>query len=374
MTPKRRRAKGEGSFVQRPDGSWLYAIDLGVNAATGKRQRRFFYAKTRAELTRKIADLKAENGGSIRQRARGTVSSWMSQWLEEDVRPNLSRNTYALYESMWRVHAEPVIGSLSLERLTPEIVAGLYDRLRQKKASATVIHRVGVTMQRAIAVATRRGIFHRANPFELVDRPTPRPKEMHEMTIDEARRFIAAARQDRLAALFILLVTSGLRLGEALGLQWQDIDFEKRRIAIRRSLTEVGGVVQLGSTKTRGSRRSVEIGAVAMGALSKHHVAQQGQGSSSELVFTTAIGTPLRRSNLRRSHFEPILKRAGIKSLTIHGLRHAMTSFGIASGVAPKILAERLGHSTTRLTQDRYAHVLPGLQRDAADAIDEMLR
>jgi integrase len=255
---------------------------------------------------------------------------------------------------MWRVHVEPDIGSLQLEQLTPEIVAGLYDRLRKKGSSATVIHRVGVTMQRAIMVATKRGIFFRANPFALVDRPTPRPKEMGEMTPDDARRFIAAARSDRLGALFILLITSGLRLGEALGLQWDDIDFENRRLSIRRSLTEVGGFVELGPTKTRGSRRPVEIGKLALAALEKRLIATQGEAHDSQLVFTTSIGTPLRRSNLRRSHFKQILARAKVDGITIHGLRHAMTSFGIAGGVSPKVLAERLGHSTTRLTQDPH--------------------
>jgi integrase len=369
----RRRAKGEGSIVQRADGTWQYSIDLGKNAE-GKRQRRYIYATTKSELQRKVFDLRAKGGGTIRPRAKGTVAEWVGQWLEQDVRPNRSRNTYVLYETMWRVHAAPAIAQLPLERLEPTHVAELYARLRSNGTSSTLIHRVGLTMHRAIAVATRRGLFHRANPFALVDRPTPRPKAGHDLTIEEARRFLEAAQGDRLEALFVLLITAGLRLGEALAIEWRDVDFERGRLLIRQALTEVNGTVELGPPKTPGSKRAVELGALAIAALRRRRELATSEGHGSKLVFSTSSGTPLRRSNVRRSHYEPILKGAGIPHFTIHGLRHAMTSFGIASGIAPKILAERLGHSTVRLTQDRYAHVLPGMQREAAEAIDELLR
>lgn len=369
----RRRAKGEGSYVRRSDGTWQYSIDLGKDAA-GKRQRRYVYAKTKAELQRKVFDLRAKGGGTIRPRAAGTVGEWVERWLKQDVRPNRSRNTYALYESMWRVHAAPILASRALDKLEPDDVAALYARLRENGASPTIIHRVGVTMQRAIEVATRRSLFHRANPFALVERPTPRPVERHNLTVAEARRLIAASRDARLEALFVLLLTAGLRLGEALGLEWKDVDFERSRLAIRRSLVEVGGILELGPTKTRGSRRPIELGALALDALRRRRDAAAKEDHGSALVFTTLAGTPLRRSNVRRQHFEPILQRARIEDVTIHGLRHAMTSFGIAEGVAPKVLAERLGHSSVRLTEDRYAHVLPGLQRAAAETLDELLR
>jgi len=360
-------------MYERADGTWMFSIDLGKNAE-GKRQRHCIYAPDKKALNQKVFDERAAGGGTIRKKAKGTVAAWLHQWLEDDVKPNRSRNTYALYETMWRVHAEPTIGSLKLERVTAEVVAALYATLRKKKASATVVHRVGVTLQRAFEVAIRRGLFHRANPFSLVERPTPRPKEQHVLTVDEARRFLEATCDDRLEALFVLLLTSGLRLGEALGLEWRDVDFSGHRLAVRQSLTEVGGSVELGATKTRGSRRSVDLGTVALEALGRRRAAWSAEGHESPLIFSTLKGTPLRRSNVRRSHFEPILARAGIERLTIHGLRHAMTSFGIAAGVAPKVLAERLGHSTVKLTEDRYAHVLPGLQREAADAIDRHLK
>jgi integrase len=369
---KARRPKGDGSYVHRADGLWQYAIDLGKDA-DGRRQRRYIYARSKGELSRKVADLRSSSGGSIRPRAAGTVGEWVETWLNDEVKPTRSRNTYALYESVWRVHVKPVLENLKLEDLDAAHVARLYSILRTAGASATIVHRCGVLMQRAITVATKRGVFHKANPFALVEKPTPRPKEQHLLTVAEARRILAASRDDRLEGVFVLLLTAGLRLGEALAIEWRDVDFEHRRLAVRRTLTEVNGVTELGPPKTPGSRRAVELGRMAIDALRRRKVAAAAEAHSSQLVFTTSVGTPLRRSNVRGRHFEPILERARVEGVTLHGLRHAHVSFGIAEGIAPKVLAERLGHVSVRMTEDRYAHVLPGLQRAAADAIDAAL-
>jgi integrase len=373
----RRRAKGEGSIIELHDGkragTWAYVADLGRDPKTGKRRRRFVYARSKAELQRRVFDLRAKSGGTIRPRAPGTVGEWVKRWLEQDVEPNRSANTHALYESMWRVHVEPVLGTRPLDKLDADDVTRLYARLRERKASDTIIHRAGVVLHRAIEVATRRGIFHRANPFALVDRPTPRPKEQHVLTAAEARRILAAARGDRLEALFVLLLSAGLRLGEALALKWDDVDLERGRASVRRTLVEIGGKMELGPPKTHGSKRAVELGGLAIAALKRRRVIAKREGHGSALIFSTPIGTPLRRSNVRRRHFDPILATAKVKGVTLHGLRHAMTSFGISEGISPKVLAERLGHSTTKLTQDRYAHVLPGIQKQAAATIDALL-
>ncbi len=121
---KHRRAKGEGSIVQRPDGTWQFSIDLGKDAA-GKRQRRYIYAKTRSELLRKITDVRARGGGEIKPRAAGTVGEWVERWLHEDVRPNRSPTTTVLYEGVWKLHIAPHIGSLALDQLDADRVSTL---------------------------------------------------------------------------------------------------------------------------------------------------------------------------------------------------------------------------------------------------------
>jgi integrase len=372
VVKSQRRAKGEGALVQRSsDGRWLLSIDLGRDAK-GARKRRVLYGKTRSEVLRKATDLRARSGGHIRPRASGSVGAWVETWLLE-VQSSRTANTYALYESLWRIHAAPRVGNLPLERFDVEHVSALYHALAADGASTSMVGNVGRMMHRAFAVAVKQRVYHRPNPFGIVEKPSHRPKDARALTQEEARRFVEAARGDRFEALWLLLLTTGLRIGEALGLKWGDIDFERKTVSIQRSLTEVGGYVELGPTKTPKSRRLIDLGSLVVCALERRRSASESEEHSSDLVFCTLNGTPMRRSNLRRSHLRPILKAARLGHLRLHDLRHSMGSLAIAQGVPVKVVSDRLGHSTTRMTQDRYLHVLPGLQREAADAIDAAL-
>lgn len=372
MTAKRRRAKGEGSIVQRKDGTWQYSLDLG-KGADGRRRRRYFYAPTRPELLRKVADERARAGGSLKPRVPGTVGSWMTSWLEE-MRGQLNPQSHVSYETAWRVHAEDVIGACSLEKFDVPEVEQLFRKLRDDGASPSVVNKVATILHRAFAVAIKRRAYLRPNPFALVDRPRMQRPETRVLEPAEVAAFLKAAKGDRYEALWVLLVTSGLRLGEALALRWSDVDLERRTITVSRSFLEISGRIEIGTTKNRGSRRLVTIGALAAKALKVRKRAAEREDHESELIFPTTIGTPLRRSNLRRSHFIPICKAAEIEGLRIHDLRHTMTSLALVAGLPAKVVAERLGHSTTRLTLDRYSHLLGDLQADAANAIDRALK
>ncbi len=367
----KRRAKGEGSVVHRADGTWQFSIDLGKDAA-GKRQRRYIYAKSRAELQRKVTDERARSGGSIQPRAPGTVGEWMSAWLSE-IKGALNPNAFVGYNGAWRLHAAPLVASRSMEKFDVEDVQALYRRLEAAGVSASVVNRVATVMHRAFQVAIRRRAYQKLNPFGLVDRPRVARPKTRVLEPAEVRAFLEAALGDRYEALWTLLVTAGLRLGEALALEWGDVDLKKRTLNVRRSFLEVSGRVELGETKNKTSRRLVTLGKSAVDALGVRQKLAQAEQHGSALIFPTTKGTPLRRSNLRRSHFEPICERALLGHLRIHDLRHTMTSLALVQGVPAKVLAERLGHSTTRLTLDRYSHLIGDIQTVAADAIEEAI-
>ncbi|MGA8532686.1 MAG: site-specific integrase [Candidatus Tumulicola sp.] len=298
----------------------------------------------------------------------------IEQWLRNDVRPNRSANTYALYEGMWRNHAAPGIGSISLERFDVPHVERLYATMREKGAGSSILHRVGVMMSGAIEVAIRRRKYFKPNPFRAVERPRHRYKETRPLGLAEAKRFLKHARGTDFEALWVLLLTGGLRLGEALGLEWRDVDLKNGALAIRQSLAEVNGFVEVGPLKTTGSRRRVELGTIALAALRKRKTAAKSEGHGSSYVFTTRSGGHPRRSNLRQRHFQPILTAAKLDRVTIHGLRHSMTTLALAEGVPVKSVAARLGHTTTRLTLDRYGHLVAGADREAADVLDSLLK
>ncbi len=368
MTTKR-RAKGEGSIVQRPDGTWQFSISAGVDEHGGRR-RRYLYANTRSALVRKIQDEKARTGGAIKSRSALTVRDWMEAWLASDVKPNVSKNTYSARDIAWRLHAGPLVGHKRLDRFDADDVAHVYAELRKLKTGGRSVQLVAETMRAAFDAAILRDKYHGSNPWRKLPTPRHAPKETRSLDAAEAKRFIEAARGSRFEALWLLGLTAGLRIGEALGLSWKDVDFEAGQVSIRQQSTEVGGRISIGPLKTKSSRRVIDIGARTLSALRRRKRAADKDGHGSALVFTTPDGDFLSRTYLRRFHFHPICKVAGVTGLTIHGLRHSMTSNAIASGISPVVVAARLGHSSTRMTLDRYAHLLPGQQREAAKTID----
>ncbi|MGH7757503.1 MAG: site-specific integrase, partial [Vulcanimicrobiaceae bacterium] len=198
-------------MLQRPNGSWALVIDLGRDPVTGRRKRRWITAPTKAALKRRTADETARGGGTIRPRPVGTVGEWVERWLHDEIEPNRGPGTYALYEGVWRVHAAPIVGAVDLAAFDEEHVDALYRRLREAGISANTIRRVGTVLHRAFAVAIQRRIYRLANPFGNVEKPRHIPKETRALDADEARRFLEAARTDRFEALWVLLVTAGLR-------------------------------------------------------------------------------------------------------------------------------------------------------------------
>jgi integrase len=390
--PKKRRRKGTGSIYFRPgrpavpagDGKpakpqildrWVYEEVL-PRGADGKAKKRLVYDRTLAGLKRKVADLRARTGGQLVPVDRRLVSDFVAHWLENEVKPNKSPATYAGYDRSWRL-AAPLIGGVRLSELTSAHVDYLYSTLR-KTCSTDAVQRVARVLTTAFEAAIRRGDFAGANPFRQVERPRHAVKEGRTLTPEEARRFLDALRGDRYEALWSLLLLNGLRIGEALGLTWETVDLDAGTVTILRSVGEVDGRgIVVGPTKTKASRRRVVLDPMALEPLRRRLASAKDEGHShpTDAVFCTTTGTLASQHNLRRRSLAPILKRASLNDVTPHTLRHTATSFALASGrVGPKDVAAMLGHATTRMTLDRYGHVLPGSGAHVAGAIANTLR
>ena len=207
----------------------------------------------------------------------------------------------------------------------------------------------------------------------------PVPEEMHPLSPDEARKLIEAARGDKLEALYILAVQTGLRQGELLALKWEDVDLNEEVIRIRRTLVRSGGRIALGEPKTKGSRRTIYLTGAAMEAL-KIHLEQQLEDIERlgdlyhdlGLVFTSGVGTLINPSNLRRRSFAPLLKRAGLPQIRFHDLRHTCATLLLSRNVHPKYVQELLGHATVAITLDTYSHVIPGMGNHTARAMEDV--
>jgi integrase len=197
---------------------------------------------------------------------------------------------------------------------------------------------------------------------------------------EQARAFLEAVRGDRMEALYVLALSTGLRQGELLGLTWSGLDSEAGELRVSQALQRIQGQLQFVAPKTAKSRRSVTLPEVALEALRAHRARQAedrlfaGSGwHESGLVFTTRRGTPLEPRNATRG-FKRFLRRAGLPDMRFHDLRHSFATLLLIQGASPRVVMEMLGHSQIALTMNTYSHVIPAMQREAAAKLDALLR
>lgn len=199
------------------------------------------------------------------------------------------------------------------------------------------------------------------------------------MTATEVKTLFDAIRGDRHEALYILVIATGLRKGEALGLMWSDIDLEAGRLSVGRALQRMDGKLQLVETKTASSIRTLVLPEFASAALKRHRVLQAeekllagAEWQDSGLIFTSRVGTPMDPDNVTKN-FKRSLKKAGLRDQRFHDLRHCAATMMLSQGVPARVVMETLGHSQISLTMNTYSHVIPALQEDAAARMDALL-
>ena len=371
-----KRGNGEGSITRRKSDG-LYMARYTVETATGPK-RKAVYAKTRKEVAEKLTAAMSDAARGITA-AGGpkTVGAFLTSWLEDSVRGSVRKSTYDRNESLCRVHLIPTLGRKKLKTLGAADVAGFYRSRLDSGCSAASVHKMHETLHKALKQAVRWGYMTK-NPADDVDPPKVHTEEVTPLTREEARRLREAVRGDRLEALYVTALHTGLRQGELLALRWDDVDLEGRTLQVRRTLTRDRGKLDVGPTKTAKGRRTVQLTRDAAEALRDHLTRQLEEigvlGDSYEpggLVFATTKGTPINPTNLRKRSLAPLLVRAGLPHQTFHQLRHTAATILLLKNVNPKIVSEMLGHASIAITLDTYSHVLPNMQDSAVAAMEE---
>lgn len=373
---RRKRGQNEGSVHQRPDGRWEAKVRLGFRP-DGKPVRPSFYASTRAAAVKKMDDaIRRFRGGVPIVVDNQRVGEFLSSWLDTVAKPRLKPRTFADYSLVVEKHLAPALGRHKLRELAPQHVQAFIASKTETLSPRRVV----------ILRAVLRTALNHAMRCEYVSRNVatlvtlPRAARYRANVLDQAaaRKFVKAARKHRIGALFTVALAAGLRLGEALGLSWDDVDLRRGTLHVRRTLQRVDGELVFGEPKSERSVRTVQLPGVAVQVLKRHRRNQnreRKEGSTwreSGLVFTSTVGTPLDDRNVRRA-FKEVLAAAHLQNMRIHDLRHTCATLLLAEGVNPRVVMETLGHSQVTLTLNTYSHVLPSVQKEAAERMDEVL-
>jgi integrase len=377
VTTRRRRSSGDGTVYQRADGMWLGAVDLGWQG--GKRQRKYVSAKTRREVVAKMRPLvRAAESGRLSPTRTPKMSDWMQTFLTEVAATAVRPSTLSRYEQELRLHILPDLGHLRVDKVQPHHLSSLYRRLLERLSPSSV-RRVHALLHRSFNVALRWG-YITVNPAQLVDAPPLPHHEIQPLSVSEARRFLTAAGDTTMHARWALAVTLGLRQGEVLGLKWDDVDLEHAVLRVRRALQrQSGGELVLVQPKTSRSRRTVRLPPSIVESLRVHRQEQEARRDAAGnawkdtgLVFTTRTGGPVHPRNDYRA-FRALLRKAGLRRIRLHDLRHTAASLMLAKEVPARVVMEVLGHSQISLTMNTYSHVADESMQTVAERMEDTL-
>ena len=375
---KGRRVNGEGTVARKPraDGQWVARYT--VVEEDGSVRRPVLYAKTRAEVSRKLRDALAARDRGERRPGKQTVADYLATW-HDGTRPQLRPQTWQRQGEHVRLHLVPTVGRFPMHKLAPVDVQRAYAQLLERGLSAATVRRTHAVLHRALGQAVRWRLLA-ANVADMVDPPRVSRAEMAAFSPVDARRFVAAVRGDRLEALYVVALTTGLRQGELLALRWAEVDLDAAWLQVTGSLVRDRGELGIAETKTARSRRRVELAAIAVDALRAHKLAQLEQRvalanvwQDRGLVFASETGGFIGKSTIQK-HFPRLLAAAGLPRIRFHDLRHTAATLMLGRGVHPKVAADMLGHSTIAVTLDLYSHVTPTMQREAVAAFDDLLQ
>lgn len=398
---KSRRGRGEGTILQRADGTWYAQISNGVDGK-GRRKRITVVGKTKAECRDKLAKkmtMRAE--GALVNPDQVTVGGFLIRWLAA-IRGSVKASTYESYERYIKTHIQPAIGNIKLQKLDMLHVETMLSEMhrvtrekpvtelskkrqknrsvqpRQPSSNRTKSYARAILSKALDHAVTARLVPH--NVAHLV--PTPKARPTKEMTIldeEAVNRLLVAIHaepRERYGRIYALSVLTGLREGEYLALQWQDLDLKSDPpvLRVRRTQSTVGSKVTIEPPKTKAGTRTVTLTRGAADILEEQRREMLKEGRLNQpFVFVDEQGKMLIRSGPVRSCLRRLAAAADLPWLTPHDLRHTHATLLLRAGVNPKVVSERLGHSGVRVTLDIYSHVLPDTQADVIPKLERLL-
>ena len=375
----KRRANGEGNIRKRKDGRWEGRYTAGYDLESGKRIIKNVLGKTQAEVKEKFkAAISESQRLDVSKAGTYTVSSWVKTWYEVYAEPRIRPNTKAYYTNYIENHIIPRIGSVPLNKLTTIQIQRFYNNLqktgrvqrknfpelRDKSLSPRVVRGVHTLLHNCLEQAVAERLIL-ANPAQGCKLPQLEKREMKILPQEKIGMYLAEAERRGLLAAFYLELTTGLRRGELLALQWTDLDVENRTLSITKQVNRINGELVVSPPKTRNSIRTLALPQQAVDLLVSEH---KKHPTNPYLFPSPKTGTMYDPDAFRRTH-DKILKAIGAEHIRFHDLRHTFATLSLKSGVDVKTLSGALGHYSAGFTLNTYTHATAQMKQDAADTI-----
>jgi integrase len=377
-----------GCIIER-NGSFRIKAPLGKNPQTGKYEA--YYETFHGNITearKRLRQILTElDKGVFIKPGKITVSDYLKDWLKDYAYPNLAPRTAEGYDSIISRHLIPSLGMVPLMQLRPEMIQRyISDKLSHGRAdqkggltARTIRHHI-ICLHTALQNATKLGLLFR-NPVDAVTIPRAERHEMRTMNETDIHLLLEMAQGTQYYALFYTAIFTGMRRSELLALRWQDVDLLLLQTSINRTLHQVkGGRTIFRQPKTEKSRRLIALTPSTVALLQEYRDSQNilreslgyAKLTENDLVFCQYDGKPFLPNTVTHNWIK-LVRRAGLSGIRLHDARHTHATLMLKQGIHPKIVQERLGHSSIQITLDTYSHVAPGLQQAAANKFDEIV-
>ena len=374
-------------ITKRSRNSWTVVVDLGADHR-GKRRQLWRTCKgTKKDAERLLTQLLHQRDNGI-DLLPGKISTgdYLEIWLRDYAKEAVAPKTYRGYQDTVRRHLTPTIGAIPLSRLRPQHIQAYLTRATDSGrldgkgglSPQSVLHLYRV-LHTALGQAIRWQLLS-VNPADGVEPPHPQLPELRVLLLEEVGRLLAAADKTRYGPMIRFALLTGMRKGEVCGVRWRDIDLDEAVVRVQQTCQWLSGQgFEFRPPKTPRSRRTIALSPASVVLLRQVRSAQLPERlkvgaayGDYDLAFATMLGKPIDPSNFRQAWLK-IVEEADLVGLRFHGLRHACATFMLQQGTNVKVVSERLGHSGVGITLSVYAHVLPGIQAEAAARLDSVI-
>lgn len=376
--------------IAKKNNRYYVVMEGGIDPRTGLRRRTSHAAgSSRRSAERLLAELlEQKRTDTYVEPSQLSLTEYLvNEWLPA-TKHEVRRSTFDAYRRSIELHVRPRIGTLKLQKVRPVDLTKFYgDLLRDGRIDSTgglspkTVHNIHQILRKALEDAVRQNYVVRnaAASAKVPRSKASRRDEMRYWNAVELRQFLDTAIGSRHFAAWYLAASTGMRRGEVLGLRWRDVNLDAGRLAVRRAIISVAYEIVESDAKTDRSERVVDLDTRTVTVLREHHASQQiereaiGRGyRDSDLVFAKVDGAPIHPESFSQA-FERKSRAAGVPRIRLHDLRHTHATLLLQAAVPPKVVSERLGHATVAFTMQVYAHVIPGMQADAASAFGDLV-